>query len=77
VRPVGTKYKWTHKTNPETYRVAIQTKDGILQVKAVTDGRLHVHEDCNNCDACWEFEDGREGPDYVYGVSCAPSLNPG
>jgi len=55
-RPVGTKYKWTHKENPDTYRVAIQTKNGILQVKAVTDGRLHVHEDCNNCGPCWEFE---------------------
>jgi DNA repair exonuclease SbcCD ATPase subunit len=55
VRPVGTKYKWTHKTNPETYRVAIQTKNGILQVKAATDGRLHVHEECT-CGPCWEFE---------------------
>jgi hypothetical protein len=53
--PVGTKFKWTHKTNPETYRVAIQTKNGILQVKAVTDGRLHVHEECT-CGPCWEFE---------------------
>jgi hypothetical protein len=53
--PVGTKFKWTHKANPETYRVAIQTKEGILQVKSVTDGRLHVHEECT-CDPCWEFE---------------------
>jgi len=54
-RPIGTKYKWTHKTNPETYRVAIQTKDGVLQVKSVTDGAAEVHEDCG-CSPCWEFE---------------------
>ena len=54
-RPVGTKYKWTHKENPETYRVAIQTKDGVLQVKAVTEGIIHFHNECN-CGPCWEFE---------------------
>lgn len=53
--PVGTKYKWTHKGNPETYRVAIQTKDGILQVKAVTEGIIHFHHECA-CSLCWEFE---------------------
>ena len=53
--PIGTKYKWTHKGNPETYRVAIQTKDGILQVKAVTEGIIHFHNECN-CVPCWEFE---------------------
>ena len=55
VRPVGTKYKRTHKTNPETYRVAIQTKDGILQVKSVTDGVAEGHDDGCKCDPCWEF----------------------
>ena len=54
-RPVGTKYKWTHKGNPETYRVAIQTKNGVLQVKAVTEGIIHFHNECN-CVPCWEFE---------------------
>ena len=53
--PVGTKFKWTHKQNPNTYRVAIQTKDGILQVKSVTDGVVELHEDCA-CSLCWEFE---------------------
>jgi hypothetical protein len=43
-RPVGTKYKWTHKDNPETYRVAIQTKQGVLQVKSVNDGVVETHE---------------------------------
>lgn len=37
-RPDGTKYKWTHKYLPNTYIVAIQTKDGILQVKSVVNG---------------------------------------
>jgi len=54
-RPVGTKYKWTHKKNPETYRVAIQTKEGVLQVKSVTNGVAEFHEDCT-CGPCWEFE---------------------
>jgi len=54
-RPVGTKYKWTHKNNPETYRVAIQTKEGVLQVKSVTDGVAEFHEDCD-CTPCHEFD---------------------
>lgn len=54
-RPVGTKYKWTHKTNPETYRVAIQTKKGVLQVKSVTDGGAETHEDACTCAGCWDF----------------------
>ena len=53
-RPVGTKYKWTHKNNPETYRVAIQTKEGVLQVKSVTDGVAEFHDDCA-CVPCHEF----------------------
>ena len=35
-RPIGTKLKWV--LNNETYRVAIVTKDGICQVKAITEG---------------------------------------
>jgi hypothetical protein len=54
-RPVGTKYKWTHKDNPETYRVAIQTKNGVLQVKSVNDGVAEVHETFCTCAPCWEF----------------------
>ena len=33
---VGTKMTWV--LNPETYRIAVQTAKGILQVKSVTDG---------------------------------------
>ncbi len=35
-RPVGTKLRWV--LSEETYRIAIATADGILQVKSVTDG---------------------------------------
>jgi hypothetical protein len=35
-RPVGTKLRWV--LGEETYRIAIATADGILQVKSVTDG---------------------------------------
>jgi len=35
-RPIGTKLRWV--LGEETYRIAIATADGILQVKSVTDG---------------------------------------
>jgi hypothetical protein len=35
---IGTKFKWISESNLETYRVAIKTKNGILQVKSLTDG---------------------------------------
>jgi len=34
--PIGTKFKWVQ--GPETYRIAVQTAKGVLQVKSVTDG---------------------------------------
>lgn len=37
-RSIGTKLKWISTDDAETYRVAIVTKDGICQVKAVTGG---------------------------------------
>jgi hypothetical protein len=37
-RPIGTKLKWISSEDDETYRVAIVTKDGICQVKAITEG---------------------------------------
>jgi hypothetical protein len=33
---LGAKFRWT--LNPETYRIAIMTTNGLLQVKSVTDG---------------------------------------
>ena len=50
-----TKLKWVSKTNPETYRVAIVTKKGILQVKAVNDGKGECHETGCKCVPCQEI----------------------
>ncbi len=47
---IGTKFKWI--LNEETYRVAIQTKEGVLQVKSVMDGAGDVHSDACCCDRC-------------------------
>ena len=47
---IGTKFKWI--LNEETYRVAIQTAKGVLQVKSVTDGGGEVHDDACACDRC-------------------------
>ena len=45
-RTERTKLKWV--LNPETYRVAVATKDGILEVKNVSDGS----GDCHNYKVC-------------------------
>lgn len=37
-RSIGTKLKWVSSEDDETYRVAVVTKDGICQVKAITEG---------------------------------------
>ena len=37
-RPIGTKLKWISSDDDETYRVAVITRDGVCQVKAVTEG---------------------------------------
>ena len=37
-QPLGTRFKWISKENPETYRIAIKTKEGVLQAKTVTNG---------------------------------------
>ena len=50
--PVGTKLKWV--LDDETYRVAIVTKKGVLQVKSVTDGSGECHEEGCSCGPCWE-----------------------
>jgi hypothetical protein len=51
--PVGTKLKWV--LDEETYRVAIVTKKGILQVKSVTDGAGDCHEAGCKCEPCIEI----------------------
>jgi len=51
-RPVGTKFKWTK--DADNYRVAVQTKKGLLQVKVVTGGQADYHENCA-CKRCVEI----------------------
>jgi hypothetical protein len=51
--PVGTKLKWI--LNQETYRVAIVTKKGVLQVKSVTDGGGDCHHAGCSCRPCGEI----------------------
>jgi len=50
---IGCKLRWT--LNQETYRVAIQTAKGVLQVKSVTDGAGECHEDGCTCRPCAEL----------------------
>jgi len=51
-RPQGTKLKWS--LNAETYRVAVVKKNGILEVKRVTDGSGYCHNymtcKCHPCE---------------------------
>jgi hypothetical protein len=52
--PIGTKFKWSQGI--ETYRIAIQTAKGVLQVKSVTDGGGEVHPStCRDCIPCREL----------------------
>jgi len=53
LRYVGTKIKWI--LNSETYRVAIQTDRGFLEVKAVIDGGGVCHNDDCLCTPCNEL----------------------
>ena len=50
---VGSKMRWT--LDEETYRIAVQTKKGILQVKSVTDGAGECHDDGCKCIPCAEL----------------------
>jgi len=54
-RPIGTKFKWTK--DADNYRVAVQTKKGVLQVKVVTNGvaAVEVAEWRCTCSACEEI----------------------
>jgi len=66
----GTKLKWVSRSNPETYRVAIVKKDGILEVKRVTDGAGYCHDTkvCR-CRPCSEIiVSGGRLPPWLKGV---------
>ena len=52
-RYVGEKLKW--QLNEETYRIAVFTEKGILQVKSVEDGGAAVHKDCT-CSPCRDYK---------------------
>jgi hypothetical protein len=51
---IGSKLRWTLDAN--TYRVAIMTAKGLLQVKSVTDGAGEFHPTtCRECTPCKEL----------------------
>jgi hypothetical protein len=51
-RPVGTKLTWTE--DPYTYRVAVFTEQGLIQVKSVTDSINDMYVDrCSGCQSVW------------------------
>jgi hypothetical protein len=50
---IGAKFRWT--LNNETYRVAIMTAKGVLQVKSVIDGAGDVHPTTCPCTPCREL----------------------
>ena len=52
-RHVGDKIKW--ELNEETYRIAVFTDKGLLQVKSITDGGAQTHTHDCNCGPCWEY----------------------
>jgi hypothetical protein len=71
VRPEGTKLKWVFSSNPETYRVAIVKKNGVLEVKNVEDGGGLCHDDTTcQCMPCSEIALSRR-----LGVPRPPWLN--
>jgi hypothetical protein len=63
----GTKLKWV--LNDETYRVAIAKKDGILEVKVVTDGGGYCHDSKTcTCKSCCEIQiSGGQLPSWLKG----------
>jgi len=52
-RYVGDKLKW--QLNDETYRIAVFTKNGLLQVKSVTDGGGETHDSNCKCQPCSHY----------------------
>jgi hypothetical protein len=55
-RPEGTKLKWISSNNPETYRVAVVKKNGVLEVKNVEDAIALYHDNVTcKCRPCSEI----------------------
>jgi len=76
-RSIGTKLKWISNDDNETYRVAIVTKDGICQVKAITGGGADCYFDDNtgkryltkrtfDSEASWRQALPQNGEVYIY-----------
>lgn len=74
-RSIGTKFKWI--LDDETYRVAIVTKHGVCQVKAVTEGggdcyydnktkKRYLTKRTFDSEASWLASLPRSGEVYVY-----------
>jgi hypothetical protein len=56
LRDERTKLKWISNSDPETYRVAVVTKDGVLEVKRVTNGGGYCHDTTTcKCVPCAEI----------------------
>jgi len=56
-RDERTKLKWVSNSDPETYRVAVVTKNGILEVKRVTEGGGYCHDNTTcTCVPCAEIQ---------------------
>lgn len=51
--PIGTTFEW--RMGRETYRIAVKTDNGLLQVKSVTDGGGYCHDDNCECVPCWNY----------------------
>ena len=51
--PIGTTFEW--RMGRETYRTAVKTDNGLLQVKSVTDGGGYCHDDNCECVPCWNY----------------------
>jgi len=74
-RPIGTKLKWVSDEDEETYRVAVVTRDGVCQVKAVTEGggdcyyvgkKRYLTKRTFDSESSWRQALPSEGEVYVY-----------
>jgi hypothetical protein len=55
-RSEGTKLKWISSSDPQTYRIAIVKKNGVLEVKNVKEGLALCHDYTTcNCTPCSEI----------------------
>lgn len=53
-RYIGDKLKW--ELNDETYRIAVFTKKGVIEVKNVEDGGAAVHKNDCTCSPCSDYK---------------------